>query len=80
MKTLHDTGWERTVPTIESNLGKWMRNAISQSCDLGYGKVKLGTKEVIDAYKSLFVDTKSKYYVKEDEDVNMLRFIMHLLS
>lgn len=73
LKTLHDTEWERTVPTIESNLGKWMRNAISQSCDLGYGKVKLGTKEVIDAYKSLFVDTKSKYYVKEDEDVNMFK-------
>lgn len=73
LKTLHDTEWERTVPTIESNLGKWIRNAISQSCDLGYGKVKLGTKEVIDAYKSLFVDTKSKYYVKEDEDVNMFK-------
>lgn len=73
LKRLHETEWERTIPIIESNLGKWIRNAISQSCDLGFGKVKLGTKEVIDAYKSLFIDTKSTYYIKEDQDVNMFK-------
>lgn len=71
LNNLHEMTWERTVPAIESNLGKWMRNAISQSCDMGYGKVKLGTKEVIDAYKSLFVDIKSEYFIKEDADVDM---------
>lgn len=71
LKALHETEWDRTVPLIESNLGKWIRNSISQSCDLGYGKVKLGTKEVIDAYKSLFIDTKSKYYISEDKNVDM---------
>lgn len=71
LKNLKDTEWDREPALIESNLGKWVRNTINQSYDDGYGKVKLATSTVIDAYKSLFVDSKSEYYVKEEENVNM---------
>lgn len=73
LKNLHEMEWERSIPIIDTNLGKWMRNAMCQSINMGYGNVKLGTKEVIDAYKSLFLDTESSYYVKDNEDVNMFK-------
>lgn len=69
--TLKSTYWERTIPIIENNLGKWVRNTINQSCNLGYGKVKLSSKDVIDAYKHLFIDTTNEYYIPEDRDVDM---------
>lgn len=71
LKTLHETEWSRDVPTIESKLGSWVRNTINCSYDEGYGKIKLGTEEVIKAYKSLFVDNESPYYVNESNDVSM---------
>ena len=71
ISTLKETEWNREVPQIESNLGKWMRNTISQSCDLGFGKVKLAVQNVVDAYKHLFIDDESEYYIPEDENVNM---------
>ncbi len=71
IETLKSTEWDRTVPLMEANLGKWMRNTITQSCDLGYGKVKLGTKDVVDAYKHLFIEEDSDYYIPEESNVDM---------
>lgn len=70
---LQNTTWERSPKLIESNLGKWVRNSINEKYVEGYGTIKLSPNTVIDAYKSLFEDTKSKYYIKEDEDVNMFK-------
>ena len=71
IKVLKETSWERDIPAMERNLGKWTRNTIEQSCDFGFGKVKLSTTNVVDAYKHLFIDKTSPYYIPEDHDVNM---------
>jgi hypothetical protein len=69
--SLKESEWDRTVPLIEANLGGWMRRTISQSCDLGFGKVKLAVQNVVDAYKHMFIDVDSEYYIPENENVNM---------
>ena len=71
ISTLKEMQWERTTPLIEKNLGKWTRNTIEQSCNLGFGKVKLGTSDVVDAYKHLFMDKTNAYYIPENKDVDM---------
>lgn len=71
LEKLHNTEFDRTDELIERNLGMWVRNSIGMSYDTGYGKVKLATSTPVDAYKLMFEDKKSDYYIKEDEPVNM---------
>ena len=56
---------------INENLGLWVRNALSNSYDTGYGKVKLATSTAIDAYKLLYEKKDSPYFVKEGEATSM---------
>lgn len=56
---------------INENLGLWVRNALNNSYDTGYGKVKLATSTAIDAYKLLYEKKESPYFVKEGETTNM---------
>lgn len=56
---------------INNNLGVWVRNAIKVSYDTGYGKVKLATSAAIDAYKLLYVNPDSKYYVPQGKPTSM---------
>lgn len=65
LQNLKEMSWERTDANIEKNLGQWIRNAINCSYDNGYGKAKLATSNIIDAYKLLFEKETSPYYVKE---------------
>ena len=44
---------------------------LDNSYDSGFGKVKLATSTAIDAYKLLFEDDKSPYFIKENQDTNM---------
>lgn len=52
---------------INENLGKWIRNSLDmyRSDKIG-GKVKLATSTAIDAYKLLYEDKESRYYVGEN--------------
>lgn len=63
------------VPYIQNNidesLGKWIRNALTTSYDNGFGKVKVGVPSIMDAYKLLYIDNTSPYYVKPGESTNM---------
>lgn len=52
---------------INERLGMWVRNTLNSSYDNGYGKIKIATSVAIDAYKSLYEDKESKYYVKKGE-------------
>ena len=61
---LHNIKFECTPQNINNNLGKWIRNTISDSYNSGFGKVKIASSTPIDAYKLLFKDENSDYFVK----------------
>lgn len=71
LKTLQETEWDGSVQNIESNLGKWIRLALSSEYENGYGKIKLGTDTVIKAYSSMFIDHESPYFIGEGNNVDM---------
>lgn len=49
-------------------LGKWVDYSLRESQDYGFGKVKITQTAPIDAYKSLFIDQESEYYIPEGID------------
>lgn len=59
------------IPYINEMLGAWVRNSLSASFDNGYGKVKLATATAVDAYKLLYEDEESDYYVSPGQSTNM---------
>ena len=67
---LHNKTFSNDELTINENLGKWIRNCIDISYDNGLGKAKLATSTVIDAYKLLFKNTKSPYYINNGTNSN----------
>ena len=56
---------------ISKNLGDWVRNAIYKSYDTGFNKVKLASSVPVGAYKLLYEDQESPYYVKPGESTSM---------
>ena len=65
---LHSISFPRRTDWINEQLGKWIRNSIHVKYENGITPVKLGAPSVIDAYKLLFEDSKSAYYVKPDSN------------
>lgn len=63
------------TPFITSDLneclGRWIRRTIDLDFNKGFGKVKVSPNDVINAYKDLFVDKKSEYYVEINTDTSM---------
>jgi hypothetical protein len=53
-------------------LGEWVDYALREGQDYGFGKVKIAVSTPIDAYKSLFIDQDSEYYIPEGVDPNLL--------
>ena len=47
------------------HLGEWVDFTIRQYDDRGFGKVQIASSVPINAYKDLFIDTESKYYIPE---------------
>lgn len=52
-------------------LGKWVDSSLRESEDYGFGKVKIATSIPIDAYKQLFINQDSEYYIPEGIDPTM---------
>lgn len=52
-------------------LGEWVDYALRESQDYGFGRVKIANSVPIDAYKALFIDTESEYYIPEGIDPTM---------
>ena len=52
-------------------LGNWVDFCIREYINLGSGKVKLAVSTPIDAYKQLFIDTDSIYYIPEGIDPDL---------
>lgn len=72
LEKLSDTFISRDRASLERELGRWTYNCITKGFDKGYGKVKLATSAPVTAFKSVFLDSKSPYYIKEDvEQVDM---------
>lgn len=46
-----------------NHLGEWVDYALRESEDYGFGKVKIAVSTPIDAYKSLFIDSDSDYFI-----------------
>lgn len=52
-------------------LGKWVDYALREGQDYGFGKVKIAVSTPVDAYKSLFINQESEYYVPEGIDPSL---------
>lgn len=71
LKRLEETEVPYNEELINENLGLWVRNTINKSYDNGYGKVKLSASAAVDAYKNLYENKESHYYIKPGEVTNM---------
>ncbi len=56
---------------IERELGKWIRNTMAHQYDNGFSKAKLGVPTIIDAFKLLYEEDESRYFIKEGESTNL---------
>lgn len=66
LQKLHSITVSRKYEDINESLGRWIRNAMHTKYNNGFTPVKLGVSNVVDAYKLLFEDAKSPYYVSAD--------------
>ena len=67
LRRLNDTNFEASDININESLGRWIRNAMNMDYSSGYGKVKIATSMVIDAYKDLFVNEDSPYFTGDED-------------
>nr|DAT90431.1 MAG TPA: hypothetical protein [Caudoviricetes sp.] len=65
MKT---TFLSRDQESIESYLGHWCDYVIRNEYNVGLSKAKLSVATAVDAYKDLFIDTESGYYIPDNEE------------
>lgn len=68
IQQLHSVTIRRNYTSINESLGRWIRNALHLKYENGFSPVKLGVPNVVDAYKLLFEDAKSPYYVSADSE------------
>lgn len=72
LELLRNITFPRRNDWINEQLGKWIRNSMHLKYENGITPVKLGAPNIIDAYKLLFEDTKSDYFVPTNrEGTNM---------
>jgi hypothetical protein len=71
LRMLSETEFVNSDININESLGRWIRNARDMEYSSGYGKVKIKTTMVIDAYADLFENTDSEYFVNYDEPTTM---------
>lgn len=55
----------------KDHLGHWVDYIIRESQDYGFGKVKIAASTPVDAYKRLFLDQDSEYFIPEDQDPSL---------
>jgi hypothetical protein len=57
--------------TLDARLGKWVRMTLEDSYYNGIQNVRMSPNLPIEAYKSLYVDTASEYYVPPTKQASM---------
>lgn len=81
LDNLKNTKFSYDNYNINESLGRWIRKTMEHSYENGYGKVKISANTPIDAYKLLFEDNKSPYYVDTDTDMfNVYNAFTQLIS
>ena len=72
IKKLKETVVDRsTTEKQEALLGHWVHRTLMDNQDYGFGKVKIAVSTPVDAYKQLFIDQDSQYYIPEGLDPTM---------
>jgi hypothetical protein len=66
IKKMKETTLNRNKQT--QYLGEWVDYALRETQDYGFGKVKIAVSTPVDAYKQLFIDQDSEYYIPEGLD------------
>lgn len=56
-------------------LGEWVDYSLRESQDYGFGKVKIAVSTPIDAYKLLFIDSDSEYFIPEGIDPSLFNVL-----
>lgn len=69
LQQLKDTYIDRNLR--KQYLGEWVDYSLRESQDYGFGKVKIAVSTPIDAYKQLFIDSDSEYFIPEGIDPSM---------
>lgn len=67
IQKLKNTPFNCDYKNTSEKLGDWVKSCINSTYDNGFGKVKISTSTPIDAYKLLFEDKESRYYIKDGE-------------
>ena len=67
IRKMQNTGFDCSYKNTSEQLGNWIKTSMSLSVDKGFGKVKLSTSTPIDAYKLMFEDEDSRYFVKGND-------------
>lgn len=68
-KKLKTTFLDRDEQT--NYLGQWVDKSLKDYQDYGYGKVKLASSVPIEAYKQLYLDQNSDYFIDPSEDPSL---------
>lgn len=71
LERLSNMEFPRDKQTIERELGRWVNNSIIKSYDSGYGRVKLSTSSILDAFKNLFINEDSEYFIEPKHNASM---------
>lgn len=68
---LRDTSVKYNTQNIQKDLGYWIDRVLKSRLSNEFGSVKLSVSTIIDAYKLLYLDNNSLYYVEPGEDTDM---------
>lgn len=71
LKRLSETEVVYNEQIINENLGQWIHNTIDKQYSTQYGKIKIGATTAISAFKLLYKDKDSPYYVKPGYSTDM---------
>ena len=67
IKKMKGTAFNCSYRNTSERLGDWIKNCMLYDFSNGFGKVKIATSTPIDAYKLLFEDKESRYFVTTPE-------------
>lgn len=65
IQRLKQTPFDCLYDNTSKELGNWIKRCMVATYDNGFGKVKIATNTPIDAYKLLFEDTNSRYFIDQ---------------
>jgi hypothetical protein len=68
---MHNQVLNFTEESINETLGMWVRRCLNVSFNNGHGRVKLAVSTAIDAYKLLFENYDSDYFVEGDKSTTL---------